>query len=269
MNTKITIDNYEEIMFRLIEDDFDEPTRNQLLEQIEGNVLFKFEWEQWQKTRCIDPLENYVAESLALTEKIILIAKPQVFARKRKVLFLAAASIAALITSFVLLTVNFNSGHKQIVESNSKTPALEFNKPQTSENAHSDYVKNEFKQAQEPKKPKEEDKLIAEVSSSTEVSVNNTAETQVMLDSMPESSIDLASVHQEKPRYTVTIETSLINESNQQTNEIARNEKVNLKKVFTNTKILFLRKPNGEPDKVFFVGEEESYLCINLNQKIK
>lgn len=268
MNPTITIDNYEEIMFRLIEDDFDEPTRNLLLEQIEGNVLFKFEWEQWQKTRCIDPIDNYAAESLALTEKIILIAKPQVFTRRRKVLYLAAASIAALITSFVLLTTNFNSGHKQVVELPSETPALELDKPQTTENTHSDYITNDAEPKQEPKKP-EKDKLIAEVSGTTEVKSKDTDKIPVMLDSIPESIINLASVHQEKSRYIITIETSPIDESNQQPNEIAQNEKPNLKKVFTNTKILFRRKPNGEPDKIIFVGEEESYLCINLNQKIK
>ena len=268
MKTTITIDNYEEIMFRLIEDDFDEATRNHLLTQIEGNVLFKFEWEQWQKTRCIDPLENYAAESLILTEKIIQIGKPPIFAKRRKILYLAAASIAALVTSVVLLTADFNSGQKQIVESNSKTPKLKYIKAQPEENAHSDYVANDLKQAQEPKKP-EEDILIADKSSTTEVKVKDTDETPVMLDSMPESSINLASVPLEKPRYTITIETSRIEESKEEMSEIARSEKVNLKKVFTNTKLLFSRKPNGEPDKIIFVGEEESYLCINLNQKIK
>ena len=262
----ITIDNYEEIMFRLVEDDFDEPTRNLLLEQIEGNVLFKFEWEQWQKTRCIDPLENYTAESLALTEKIILIAKPRVFAGRRKILYLAAASIAALITGVILLTADFNFRNMQVVESQSKTPAIKYNNPPQSENAHSDYVKNEFKQAQEPKKPKEKDKLTAELSSTTKVTAKVTTETPVILDSIPETKINLASVHQEKPRYTVSIETTRIEDGGEQMSETASNEKTNLKKVFTNTKILFRRKPNGEPDKIIFVGEEESYLCINLNQ---
>ena len=268
MNTKITIDNYEEIMFRLVEDDFDEATRNHLLEQIEGNVLFKFEWGQWQKARYIDPIDNYAAESLVLTEKIIQISNTQGFFHKRKILYLAAASIAALITGVVLLTADFNSGHKQVVESDSKASALKYIKSQPIQDAHSDYVKNDLEQSQEPKKPKK-DILIAEVSSTPEVTVKDTDVTPVILDSIPESNITLASVHQEKPRYTITIETSRIDESKGQMNEIARNEKVNLTEVFTNTKILFRRKPNGEPDKIIFVGEEESYLCINLNQKIK
>ncbi len=268
MNTQITIDNYEEIMFRLVEDDFDEPTRKELLEQIEGNVLFKFEWDQWQKTRCLDPLENYAAESLALTEKIIQISKSPAFTRKRKVLYLAAASIAALITSIVLLTADFNSGNKQIVESESKTPAHIYNNPQQSQNTPSDDVKNDFKQSQRPENP-EENILLTEVSITPELTVKDAGETPVILDSIHEIKIHLALVPQEKPRYTITIETTRIEDGEEQMSEVAHNEKVKLNKVFTNTKILFRRKPNGEPDKLILVGEEDNFLCINLNQNIK
>jgi hypothetical protein len=76
-------------------------------------------------------------------------------------------------------------------------------------------------------------------------------------------------VPQEKPGYTITVETTRIEEDEEQMSEIARNEKVKLNKLFTNTKILFRRKPNGEPDKLILVGEEENFLCINLNQTIK
>ncbi|MDY0027308.1 MAG: hypothetical protein RBS33_15060 [Lentimicrobium sp.] len=268
MNTKITIDNYEEIMFRLVEDDFDEPTRKQLLEQIEGNVLFKFEWDQWQKTRCTDPLENYAAESLALTEKIIQIVKTPVFTRKRKVLYLAAASIAALITSVVLFTADFNSGNKQVVESESKTPAFKYTHPPQRQNTHSYDGKNDFKQSQRPG-IKVEDIPMSEVIITPEVIAENANASPVILDSISESRVNLASVSQEKTRYTITIETTRIEDGVEQMSEIAQNERVKLNKLFTNTKILFRRKPNGEPDKIILVGEEENFLCINLNQTIK
>lgn len=268
MNIIITIDNYEEIMFRLVEDDFDEPTRNYLLEQIEENVLFKFEWEQWQKTRCIDPVENYSAESLALTEKVIQIGKPQILGGKRKVLYLAAASIAALFTGVLLFNIVFNTGQKQVVESISKTPALKYKNPQQNQNAHAEYVQNDLKQSVVPEKP-EEKLFVADVTSTSELAGITVDEIPVMIDSVPESSIHLALVHQEKPRYFITIETTRIEESKEQMSEIAQNEKVKLNKVFTNTKILFRRNPNGEPDKIILVGEEDSYLCINLNQTIK
>lgn len=267
MNTEITIDNYEEIMFRLVENDFDEPTRKELLEQIEGNVLFKFEWEQWQKTHCIDPLENYAAESLVLTEKIIQIGKSPVLTRKIKVLYLAAASIAALITSVFLFTADFKSGNKEVVESENKAPALKHHNPPENQYTHSDYVKVNPKQS--PGRDKKTENISVREVTHTSDAVKKDGETPVMMDSIHESSIHLALVPQEKPRYTITIETTRIEEGKEQMSEIAQSEKVKLNKLFTNTKILFRRKPNGKPDKLILVGEEENILCINLNQTIK
>ncbi len=101
---KINIDNYEEIMFRLVEDDFDKPTRIDLLRQIESDELFKFEWESWQKTRFVDPLENYANESRELTDKIILIAEPKVAGRKIYFYYwAAAASILVLVASMFFI----------------------------------------------------------------------------------------------------------------------------------------------------------------------
>jgi len=268
MNTKITIDNYEEIMFRLVEDDFDEPTRKLLMEQIEGNVLFKFEWEQWQKTRCIDPVENYAAESLALTEKIIQIGKPRIFTRKRKVLYLAIASIAALFTGVLLFTAVFNTRQEQVVESISKTSVLK------NINAHQNQITDNDNAGIKPEHSRKTEKpeeilLIADAKNTPELTELGVDKVPVLLDSVSESNTIMAVVQQKKPRYSITIETTQLAESNEQRSEIAQNERVKLNKVFTNTKILFRRKPNGEPDKIILVGEEESYLCINLNQTIK
>jgi hypothetical protein len=268
MNNTITIDNYEEIMFRLVEDDFDEPTRKLLMEQIEGNVLFKFEWEQWQKTRCIDPVENYAAESLALTEKIIQIARPRIFAGKRKMIYLAAASIAALFTGVLLFTSVFNNRHEQVVKSIIKTPVHENFNPLQNQNTHADNVQKDLKQPGKPEKP-EEILIIADATNTPELTEIGVDKVPVLLDSVSESNTIMAVVQQKKPRYSITIETTQLAESNEQRSEIAQNERVKLNKVFTNTKILFRRKPNGEPDKIILVGEEESYLCINLNQTIK
>jgi len=46
---------------------------------------------------------------------------------------------------------------------------------------------------------------------------------------------------------------------------MAQREKVKISKVFTNTKMLLRRKPNGEPDRIILVGDENSYVCININ----
>ncbi len=269
MNNTITIDNYEEIMFRLVEDDFDEPTRKLLLAQIEENVLFKFEWEQWQKTRCIDPVENYASESLALTEKIILIGKPQILPLKRKVLYLAISSLAALFTGVVILNAVFNTDQKQVVESVSKTPAHENTKAHQGHISDNDIVRNELKHSHEPEKKPKENLLVAEVTITPEVIETEVDKTPVISDSVSISIAVPVKTRDKKPRYAVTVETTQIEESNVQMSEIAQNKRVKLNKVFTNTKILFRRKPNGEPDKIILLGEDESYLCINLNQNIK
>jgi hypothetical protein len=123
MKTTINIDNYEEIMFRLVEDDFDKPTRIDLLQQIEADELFKFEWESWQKTKFADPLENYTDESRELTEKIILIAEPKVPGRKRIFYYwAAAASIILLIGTLFLLTADYASKPKHEAAATVKKP---------------------------------------------------------------------------------------------------------------------------------------------------
>lgn len=266
MNTKITIENYEEIMFRLVESDFDEPTRNDLLKQIEENVLFKFEWEQWQKTRCIDPVENYSDESIALTEKIIQITKPQPFAGRRKMFYLIAAAVAALFTGVLFFNAIFNTRYEQVVET-IKAPEQKNITPLQNQNIPVDDVQNDHKQMQEPEK--REESLLAEVAITPELADVSVDDIPVLYDSVSLSIAVPEKTHREKPRYSITIETTMIEDGREQMSEIARNEKVKLTKVFTNTKILFRRKPNGEPDKIILLGEDESYLCINLNQTIK
>ena len=183
-------------------------------------------------------------------------------------LYLAAASIAALFAGVLLFDAVFNTRQEQVVESNIQTPVQNNNNPIQNQNTHAEYVQNDLKQKAVPEKP-EEKRLGTNVINTSELAGIHIAEVPVMPDSVSESKTILAVVHQKKPRYSVTIETTQFGESNEQMNEIAQNERVKLNKVFTNTKILFRRKPNGEPDKIILVGEEDSYLCINLNQTIK
>lgn len=265
MSLKINIDNYEEIMFRLVEDDFDEPTRAALLQQIESDTLLKFEWESWQKTKFAEPLENYSDESRKLEEKILLIAENQTTSRKSLFYWAAAATIIFLIASLFLLTSEFKSRPEQeVVEIVKELPApLETatppvqNQPEPIDNIHQQQFRNQ-----------KSENIILQVSddSSTIVPVGNTlAEIPLLLDSVQVKTNELAKAPDKKPRYTITIETSDIGVNNLNNNDLAHNQKVNLKKVLTNTKMLLSRKPNGEPDKIYIIGEENSYLCININ----
>jgi len=266
MKTIVNIDNYEEIMFRLMEDDFDTPTRTDLLRQIQADELFKFEWESWQKTKFADPLENYSDESRELTEKIILIAEPKVPGRKRIIYYwAAAASIILLIGTLFLLTTDYTSKPKQEVAGIVKKTPIP--------------VKNEIAPVQNQAKPidvskqkpfrnqKQENQIKLVVEDFNPIVPHEIALAEIpkIIDSVPVNTNELAKEPTKKPRYTITIETSDIVANKQNNNDLAQNQKGKIKKVFTNTKMMLSRKPNGEPDKIYIIGDENSYVCININ----
>ncbi len=265
MKTLINIDNYEEIMFRLVEDDFDTQTRIDLLQQIDADELFKLEWESWQKTKFTDPLENYSAESSELTEKIILIAEPKVTGRKRIIYYWAAASIILLMGTLFLLTADYTSKPKQEVAATVKKspiPAASALQPAQIQTSPTEVAKEKPFQNQ-----KSENTIVpVAADSNTIVLVENTiAEIPLLLDSVAVKSNELAKAPEKKLRYTITIETSDIGANNISNNEMAQNQKGKIKHVFTNTKMFLSRKPNGEPDKIYLIGDENSYVCININ----
>jgi hypothetical protein len=266
MNTLINIDNYEEIMFRLVEDDFDESTRIDLLRQIESDALFKFEWESWQKAKFVDPLENYAIESNGLTEKIILIAEPKPAGKKRFFYYLAAAaSILLLIASLFLLTTDFNSKPRQNVAekvSKSQTPVKNAIEP-VQLSTVSIIVANR----NQARNQRLANISIPAVTDSNAIlpTKNTFSETPKVIDSIPVKSNELAKAPEKKPRYSITIETSDISGPDPQNYVMAQREKVKIGKVFTNTKMFLRRKPNGEPDRIILIGDDNSYVCLNLN----
>jgi hypothetical protein len=266
MKTLIDIDNYEEIMFRLVEDDFDENTRIDLLQQIESDALFKFEWQSWQKTKFVDPLENYTIESNELTEKIILISEPNPAGRKRFFYYwAAAASILVLIASLFLLTADFNTKpRKEVTEKISKSQTPVKNVIATVQNNAVSIAIADRKQTLHQQFANKSIPAFAD--SNTILPTKNTlAEIPKVIDSVPIKTNELAKAPQKKPRYTITIETSDISGSDQQNYVMTQREKVKIGKVFTNTKMFLRRKPNGEPDRIILVGDDNSYVCLNLN----
>jgi len=106
---------------------------------------------------------------------------------------------------------------------------------------------------------------VAEESKPIILTENTFADIPLVIDSVAVKANELAKAPEKKPRYTITIETSDIVANHQNYNDLAQNQNGKIKKVFTNTKLLLSRKPNGEPDKIILVGDENSYLCININ----
>ncbi len=263
---KIDINNYEEIMFRLVENDFDEQTRIDLLQQIESDALFKFEWESWQKTKFVDPIENYEIESRELTEKIILVAEPKQTDKKRFFYYwAAAASILLLVVSLFLTTTDFNSKPRQIVvekvtESqnhvNTVTATVQ-NNTETIAVAIRKQLRNQRREI--TSKP-----AVADSNKFAKVD-DAIAEIPQVVDSVPVKTNVLAKAAEKKPRFAITIETADISGPDQQNYVMAQREKVKISKVFTNTKLFLRRKPNGEPDRIILIGDDNSYVCLNLN----
>lgn len=265
MILKIDINNYEEIMFRLLEDDFDTPTRIDLLKQIENDDLFKFEWESWQKTRIIDPLGNYSGESRELTDKIMLMADRHPVAKKRIVYYLAAASVLVLMACFTLFTVDFNSGKKQeIAGAFEKPPVPEIKSSPVIENPPVPAVRSDGKN---PEKPKLSREVLPVVDDSDTIVLigNHLAEIPVAFDTVRAETSEAAKVQYKKPRYTVTTRTMLLVDYDRQNDDPAQKGKIKLSKLLTNTRLILQRKPDGEPERIILMGEDNNSLCININ----
>ncbi|HEY1046720.1 MAG TPA: hypothetical protein VGF79_09795 [Bacteroidia bacterium] len=55
----ITRDNYETVMFGLLENEYPADVREDILQQIEADTFLKFEWGQWSKATYSEGLETY------------------------------------------------------------------------------------------------------------------------------------------------------------------------------------------------------------------
>jgi hypothetical protein len=263
---KINIDNYEEIMFRLVEDDFEKVARMDLLRQIEADELFKFEWESWQKTSLVDPLENYLTESRILTDKILNIAEPKVLGRKRFFFYwAAAASLLVLIGSMFLMTVEFNSKPKQLVsEATLKHQTRIGNVNSQMQNTITTWTVTHRKKL---KNQNSDNKILPVFADSNTIVPAEIALVEIPkpIDSLIDKTQELAKVPEKKPRYTITIETTDIAFTDLNSKETTQKRKGKISKILTNTHLVMRRKPDGDPEKIILIGDENSYLCININ----
>lgn len=265
MNLTINIDNYEEIMFQLLEGDFDEQTRNNLLLQIEKDELFKFEWEAWQKTKFSDPIENYIEESRELAKSIIQIAEPEKRHRKLIFYFSAAATLLLLISTLFLLTADFNSkSGKDIAKTDVKVFTPDSKAIPSVKPTEEPVIVQEYKLPAKQRKVTET-VPVYENNNPVEQTENLLADVMILKDSVPVKTLFLVKAEEKKPRYKVTIETTQLADISKHNIDLAQNRKGKISEIFTNTQFFLRRKTNGEPDKIILVGDDNSYLCINLN----
>lgn len=104
----ITRENYEFVMFNLLEGLYDERTEKTLLSQIEKNPLFRFEWEQWKKSRITEvAIPDLGDEAYWNSIKSIAADKPvMAVIHRRKTLLRIAAVLLPLLIGAGLLWLN-------------------------------------------------------------------------------------------------------------------------------------------------------------------
>ncbi len=64
----VTRDNYEEVMFGLLEDEYPKDVRNNILDQIQADTFLNFEWQQWSKAHYSEGIEMYKSNEAAFIE---------------------------------------------------------------------------------------------------------------------------------------------------------------------------------------------------------
>lgn len=67
----ITKDNYEEVMFNLLENEYPKDVRENLLDQIHADTFLSFEWKQWSKAQYSEGIETYKRDEAEFIESLI------------------------------------------------------------------------------------------------------------------------------------------------------------------------------------------------------
>lgn len=99
-------ENYEEVMFGLLENEYSAEVQKDILDQIKTDVFLSFEWEQWKKSFYTESIEEYRFENIEFIESLIKKEPLRIgFYAKRGAI---AASMILLIVMFFLLRENKN-----------------------------------------------------------------------------------------------------------------------------------------------------------------
>lgn len=123
-------ENYEEVMFNLLENEYVAEVQNDILNQIKTDVFLSFEWEQWKKSFYTESIEKYRFENIEFIESLIK-KEPRriaVYAKRAAI----AASLLLLVTVYFLLRNQNNyqptDKNKQIVKQSETVKKLKQDK---------------------------------------------------------------------------------------------------------------------------------------------
>lgn len=67
----VTRENYEDVMFNLLENEYETPVREDILAQIEADTFLSFEWKQWSKATFSESLEPYKSQEAEFIESLV------------------------------------------------------------------------------------------------------------------------------------------------------------------------------------------------------
>ncbi len=129
MKNKITNENYEEVMLGLLENEFLEIEREEIIFEIERNPLYQFEWKRFQKCIISEDLKPYEIEEVEFWKSILKKEGEPIVLKINKNFFQwrIAASLLMLIALTYLLLLNREdeeSNVRSIVHTAIKTETL-------------------------------------------------------------------------------------------------------------------------------------------------
>lgn len=67
----VTRENYEEVMFDLLENAYESDVREDVLRQIDADLFLAFEWKQWSKAHYSEGLEVYKSQEAEFIESLV------------------------------------------------------------------------------------------------------------------------------------------------------------------------------------------------------
>jgi hypothetical protein len=112
MSSKLNTENYESVFFKLLENEYNNEETIQLLEEINNDPFYAFEWDCWQKTKIIDQSDELAKEHAAffanIKEEVDVIATIPTANGRILPLYQIITTIAACLIMSLGLYFNFN-----------------------------------------------------------------------------------------------------------------------------------------------------------------
>ena len=276
----VTRENYEEIMFDLLENNYPKEVRENILDQIHADTFLSFEWEQWSKASYTESTEKYKAEEALFIESLTREEEK----KKGFVYYMLPLSIAAsvilLIGIFFLL--QDNPGNKPgLVESGIPEQAEDIRTPETSEapKPAETSTAGKYRYYPSPRQPIAPERYVdSELTSRDTVIIANINNEEKPATPSIQDTIRqmIASAQQKKPRYKITISEEKINgiagddfqfveKRYTMADVLNRKDGISLSKFLQNSNSRVITDPETNKVTIEYIAEDHSILVLTLS----